>query len=391
MNTFLTKDGYDLIQGLIKDGGNLKISHMWFADINHINKPPITELEGFSGVDFKVPQNTQSVEIKKITKVSNNKLIFSAELNANQGKFYIDTIMLYSQEHKKVIAVSYVPRHYKYNTDSNRVGNTLFKNFALVFNGIDKTIDLTKLETISYADYSNIYSKIDHNHDTLTYNKSKDISNTDLNDLNTGGFYDGCNLINAPEQQNKKLWWYITVQCHSQHDIWIAQTALHLGSSYKPKYYIRRCMNGHWEQWEKIGSSVGSVMALAMKKIPSGYLECNGAAVHRNTYAALFAKIGTTFGAGDGSTTFNLPDLRGEFIRGFDNGRGVDANRNIGSAQSDEFKSHNHVVPQLRRDSHDGGGAPTWSRSTAGTEVTTNTGGNETRPRNIALMYCIKY
>ena len=56
-----------------------------------------------------------------------------------------------------------------------------------------------------------------------------------------------------------------------------------------------------------------------------GWLKANGAAVSRTAYGDLFAKIGTVFGSRDGSTTFNLPDLRGEFIRGWDNGRGVDS------------------------------------------------------------------
>jgi len=79
--------------------------------------------------------------------------------------------------------------------------------------------------------------------------------------------------------------------------------------------------------------TVGSVVAFASSTLPPDYLECNGAAVSRTTYAALFARIGTTYGAGNGTTTFNLPDLRGEFIRGWDNGRGADASRTLGSWQ----------------------------------------------------------
>ena len=63
---------------------------------------------------------------------------------------------------------------------------------------------------------------------------------------------------------------------------------------------------------------------------PTGWLKCNGAAISRTAYAKLFAAIGTVFGAGDGFTTFNLPDLRGEFVRGWDDGRGVDGGRAFG-------------------------------------------------------------
>jgi microcystin-dependent protein len=60
---------------------------------------------------------------------------------------------------------------------------------------------------------------------------------------------------------------------------------------------------------------------------PTGWLLCNGAAVSRVTYAALFAVIGTAFGSGDGSTTFRLPDTRGRFLRGVDSGVGLDPDR----------------------------------------------------------------
>lgn len=72
---------------------------------------------------------------------------------------------------------------------------------------------------------------------------------------------------------------------------------------------------------------------------PSGWLLADGSEVSRTTYARLFAAIGTTYGAGNGATTFNLPDLRGEFIRGLDNARGVDAGRGLGSAQLDALQN----------------------------------------------------
>lgn len=75
---------------------------------------------------------------------------------------------------------------------------------------------------------------------------------------------------------------------------------------------------------------------------PSGWLKCNGAAISRATYAGLFAAIGTTWGAGDGSTTFNLPDWRGEFVRGWDDGRGLDAGRAFASVQGQTIQLHDH-------------------------------------------------
>ncbi|MGY8624171.1 phage tail protein [Chromobacterium violaceum] len=135
---------------------------------------------------------------------------------------------------------------------------------------------------------------------------------------------------------------------------------------------------------------------------PAGWLRANGAPVSRSTYAALFASIGTIYGAGDGSTTFNLPDLRGEFVRGWDYGRLVDTGRTLGSNQSDVVGPHDHTIKRPQ----DGGtlaipGASGTSWSYAGSVASSNqtpliTGtnagtGTETRPRNVALLACIKF
>lgn len=135
----------------------------------------------------------------------------------------------------------------------------------------------------------------------------------------------------------------------------------------------------------------GAVQAFARSTPPTGWLRANGAAVSRTTYNALFAAIGTTFGAGDGSTTFNLPDLRGEFIRGLDDGRGVDAGRLIGTAQADALKAHTHGYTKVIEGVvvQSGTGATVVRSPTA--DTTSSTGGDETRPRNVALLYCIKH
>jgi microcystin-dependent protein len=120
---------------------------------------------------------------------------------------------------------------------------------------------------------------------------------------------------------------------------------------------------------------------------PTGWLLCDGSNVNRSTYPSLFNVVGETFGAGDGSTTFGLPDIRGEFVRGWDNGRGVDSGRSFGSFQEDEFKSHNHSNgAESRGGIAQAGGSATILRVTG----TGSSGGDETRPRNVALNYIIK-
>jgi Phage-related tail fibre protein len=91
-----------------------------------------------------------------------------------------------------------------------------------------------------------------------------------------------------------------------------------------------------------LAQRVGEVIICPVDPVPSYALEANGAAVSRTTYARLFAKIGTRYGAGNGSTTFNLPDYRGEFLRGWDHGRGLDPGRNLGTVQMSQNLSHTH-------------------------------------------------
>ncbi len=154
---------------------------------------------------------------------------------------------------------------------------------------------------------------------------------------------------------------------------------------------------------------VGAVMAFA-NTCPDGWLVCDGSGASMAQYPELNAYLGGTYGYPAGGTTFTLPDLRGEFIRGFDGGRGVDTGRTIGSNQDDELKDHRHdlVAPggtqyYVINDGND------WPPEGDGTRdegpnkdndaqwysktgyVDGSDGGIETRPRNMAMIYCIKY
>ena len=206
--------------------------------------------------------------------------------------------------------------------------------------------------------------------------------------------------------------------------------------------------------WVTMGAVTppGQVATYAMTNCPSGWIKANGAAVSRTAYANLFTAIGTTWGAGDGSTTFNLPDLRGQFVRALDDGKGIDPGRTLASTQADDNKSHSHTGTTATAGNHahtatsamggvhshainahfanttdvlvindwgtdailgsdnapgthgfrstaqrtegDGGHAHAITVNADGDHthtITTNTsGGTETRPKNIALLYCIK-
>lgn len=144
---------------------------------------------------------------------------------------------------------------------------------------------------------------------------------------------------------------------------------------------------------------VGAVVAFPKTAVPPGFLEIDGSVQSIATYPDLFAYLGTTFNTGgEGAGNFRLPESRGEFLRGWDHGRGVDAGRALGSYQADELKKHRH--PQYEYDTNDSTPIPDLSRASdlnvaysVGHEVTAligYAGGSETRPRNVAVMWCIK-
>lgn len=154
-------------------------------------------------------------------------------------------------------------------------------------------------------------------------------------------------------------------------------------------------------QWYITGSAqserngripAGVTVPFGSTSAPLGWIKCNGSAVSRTLYADLFAVIGITWGYGDGLTTFNVPDYRGVFIRGLDEGAGIDSGRSIGIYQADQFASHTHqqgadvYYTNGSGSSHAAGDSGTGARGN-----TLATGGSETRPKNNASPFIIKY
>lgn len=140
----------------------------------------------------------------------------------------------------------------------------------------------------------------------------------------------------------------------------------------------------------------GQVSYFACSTAPAGYLKANGAAVSRTSYAALFAAIGTTFGAGDGATTFNLPDLRGEFVRGWDDSRGLDIGRVFGSAQeASAISVYDNSYGNLAFTNVQNGDGTTYYVQSYSVNISAAAARNWTytkvRPRNVALLACIKF
>lgn len=161
----------------------------------------------------------------------------------------------------------------------------------------------------------------------------------------------------------------------------------------------------------------GAILPYGGSTPPSGYVLCDGSAISRTAFSALFSAVGVRFGQGDGSTTFNVPDLRGRFLRGRDAGTGRDPDAgsrtamatggasgdNVGSIQSDAFESHDHgggdhthgVPANDGTTSANAAGNLYTRQNTAGTSAASGDiidaeGGNETRPINAYVNFIIK-
>lgn len=272
----------------------------------------------------------------------------------------------------------------------------------------------------------------------------------DLDNLVLGGFYRASpGTKNAPAPANMSV---LVSPYNSGGCLQIASVLS--GTTSAAKLYFRTQAAGNWSAWKElvttespalsgnptaptaepgdssstiattgfvrsaVGNMVGMVAHFAMAAPPDGWLKRNGAAVSRTTYAALFRKIGTLYGAGDGSTTFNLPDSRGHFDRGWDDGRNIDTGRVLGSGQGSQNLLHDHTattdisgshthttIISLDRGPGGDGNALYGDENYYGTTAQTTgaggahkhvvtvaaSGGSEARPINTAFLPCIKY
>jgi microcystin-dependent protein len=225
------------------------------------------------------------------------------------------------------------------------------------------------------------------------------------------------------------------VRDYSEEDIdmvtgWLTGTAYTVGEMVHEEDNVFLCVSNHtsgtfttdWltnSYWHPLGDAPGMIKAWGNTSAPPGWVACDGTAISRTTYSLCFAAISTTWGVGDGSTTFNVPDLRGVFVRGSGTHGSLTmadtnayAGPSVGSSENDQYQDHAH------RQEHAGAGSggpsrPTmnsvdvdsgdtqddWSVSslaTGGGESLSWNGygtprkGDETRPVNYGILYIIK-
>ncbi len=171
-------------------------------------------------------------------------------------------------------------------------------------------------------------------------------------------------------------------------------------------------VGGVYEQAADL-TPTGAIIAFGGTTAPNGWLLCDGTAVNRQTYNNLFEVIGIAFGKGDeSSTTFNLPNLQGKFLRGVDHGEGNDPDADkrdesapggntgnaVGSQQKDAFQGHEHSAYKVRGSggwTNDGSALNCLAYPTSAILDKTDFGearySKETRPLNVYVNYIIKY
>lgn len=347
MSARITTAGLNLMATKAAAGQTFAIDKMIYAYIAGLDPnatPPLTEPKPSAGnIKLEVALTASGV-------AGTDTVVYSSVLGPDVGPWDFNWIGLYSSANNVLVAANYLPTQTKRATAGSTMGNSLTKNFA--------------------------------------------IQHTDIGTLT------GVTINAATWQQDFTS--LLASKANASHTHPISEVT-----------GLQAALDGKSPTNHTHESSVppGAVMPFAMATPPSGWLKANGALVSRvGTYASLFSAIGVTFGTGDGVSTFQLPDLRGEFVRGWDDGRGVDTGRGLGSAQADELKGHTHTNrDRYFRENDSSLTGLTYEMAADGAKkgeyqsdtdndaflyldtTTGSTGGTETRPRNIALNYCIKY
>lgn len=239
---------------------------------------------------------------------------------------------------------------------------------------------------------------------------TKKLTTEDLNSLTFPGIYGQRLNVNATAERNyptRKAGSLLSMPSAYNSDTDIASHQIYIPFDADEIWRRGKDYNGNWTEWSKLTVSPADLSAAIESSVPSGTV------FH---FAGQTAPAGwlKANGAGDGRSTFNLPDLHGEFIRGWDDGRGIDRGRALGSAQGDAIRNitgsidvGNNSGHQLfdeatatgalaisrkhwktwTYDTTDGGDSPAAFDFNASRVVPTAA---ENRPRNIALLACIK-
>lgn len=223
-----------------------------------------------------------------------------------------------------------------------------------------------------------------------------------LKDVTSGGT--SLSPVTGAPSLNQYRWWYSANNNTVSPDV-IEFNSGQAGHTIAIDCYAKQSIL-HSEQVnsEIKGGIIGEIKAFGGIVLPNNHLWCDGTSYLRTAYPDLYSVIGTYYGTADG-THFNVPDLRGMFLRGLDGTAGIDIDKaartalktggntgnNIGSFQADMLKSHRHNFPIKVIPGSVSGVMYSNNIGTDNTYLTDNAGGNETRPVNVYVNYIIRY
>jgi len=324
---------------------------------------PIVSLDGYWGIvgDIYQAQLPSGITVRTGANISVNNENYAYDFRSYQD-FYVG-------EEKTYSLTSFVTPHYMRNT----AGDVITARMTIGFYDINDTLigstqNIDKIITSSYIENT-----------SMIKNMNQEVRFGETFTTPTGTVR-------------------IKIELKSADSKWVCYSAVQFIEAPHPLAYL-------YDQRIEIGklmianeNTTGMIGMFPSSYVPYGWIKANGAAVSRTAYSKLYTIIGNKYGSGDGTTTFNLPDLRGEFIRGWDDGRGKDLDRVLGSTQSQSIKSHNHVYETniQHSDGETVNGESLQSGLQIGgkrrySDITQYTGDTETRPTNVALLACIKY
>jgi len=411
----ITNAGRALFASKQATGQELTIDRFMLANVDGLDHGSAVNL------DEQLPTLQDQVRTLGVTRrgyIGPDEIVYSLYLSSSEGSYTYNWIGLLAEDDTLVAAAYLAPVH-KEKSENGSVGNTLNENIMLAYTDAQAITNLSVdastwqwdfetsteslLGLIKQSSADQALSGLDavsamspfRVHQSfkqfgLGSSRNMPLPNGDANEAKINGWY----RVNSGDENVGALG-AGSVIIHSSYwdDL---QEAQQIGQGVDGSLKFRSKSGGSWGAWKSswIGLS-GAVMSFTTQTVPEGWLECDGSQISRTTYSELFSKIGTVYGIGNGSTSFNVPDFRAEFLRGWDHGKGIDSGRGLGVSQAESIKSHAMAVPRIPIGSVHGGGGAGFIYDNSNYQPSSQTinyvGGGETRPRNFSVMYCIKY
>lgn len=404
----------------------LNITHFVLANIAGLGAEPANRIEG-------LPSSGDIVHTQAVTRkgyVNANQVVYSLAMDSTIGDFDFNWVGIKDADNV-LIACSHIPTQQKRATAGAVPGNNVTRNFLLAYSGIAATTAIAVPAETWQIDFTTRLLQIDERERLSNfdiYGQAAFFGDGFKVSLQSGSTYQmaagigyvggiRCEQLTAATLNVTGLPKSIWMDASLQGDIngvsavfSFSATAATLtnytdGSGFK--HYVTKIADISaggviTDTRLVVGDNTGAIVMFPRTSAPPGYIKANGALLSRTVYAKLFSVYGTTFGAGDGSTTFGTPDFRGVFPRFLDDGRGIDPGRVLGSVQLDDIKNHNHVNGAFDRllmmnglDTSDGSAIDNANLGGEEPNLLISApilpaGGSETRPINVALLACIK-